>query len=721
MTAACVLVVDDNRRMTDGIVMRLGGAGLTAQGAYSAESALRLLETREFELVLSAIRMPGKTGLDLLESIRMRWPLTKVVLFAARGSIESAVNAMRAGACDYLTKPFASDELVRVVRRAIEEGTAAGGFNVATVVGGIAAAVSADDPLPGLRKSLDLLMRATGADDGEIFLCEPEGRDALLWVCAGPDEDALTARVRFELGVGYPGIVVATGRPLATKGTLAADRRYLRRAVTDAGIRSLVAVPLSDARGVLGSVHLMSRRDDFAVEHALDLLERAMIPIGHAVQAWLAGLRQSVDRVSGTLTNSATEPPLREFLESMRLVAGARYGTLALFDPETSRPDRVVSTGPASLICGCVEAGSWAKCQTVVAAHGFMANAGRRLWPEACRCGLPPRAASPCCLPLVASGRLHGLVVLDFGREGAGDATGRLLPLLTMSHQVAIRLQSHRPGLAIVPNRDAGGAAVTTRAVPELELRCLGPFTVCRRGQPIPAEAFTRRKAVTLLKLLALQEGAPVSREVLIEHLWPEVEPQLGANRLHGIVHDLRSVIEPHRTEREWLYVRNRGELYYLDRQASIDLDLTRFRLLLAQGSRAGPAHDTETIACLEQAVELYRGDLFEDDPFAEWCGTQRQELKEHHVNTLERLARLHTKQGNPERALACLRHALRSSPFRDDLLLAQMELLARLARSNEALAVYDDYVRLLKEDLGVGPSAGVEVFQQRLLRSALT
>lgn len=718
MSDARVLVVDDNKDMANGIAMVLGEAKLETQVTYSAKSALSLMEAREFELVLSDIRMPAMSGLEFLKRVRSRWPSTRVVLLTAYGSIDSAIDAMKSGASDYLTKPFDNDALVEVVRRALAGGgpAASEGFDTAAVVGDVAAAISAEDVLPGLRNALRVLLQATGADDGEIFLCEPEGQDALLCAWTGPDGEALAGRTRFAMGVGYPGIVAATGKPLCTQGGLADDPRYLRRAVTDAGMRSMVAVPLPDARGTLGSIHLMSRSDDFPVERVLELLERAAVPISNVVRAGLASLRQSVDAICGNLDESSGQP-LRVLLESMRQIAGARYGTLALVDPRTGCPDRVVSSGPSSLVCGLAEGGSWAKCPSAWAAHGFVADPGRRQWPELCRRELPRRAVSPCCLPLVAGGRLYGLVVLDSGREGTDDAGGRLIQLLTMAHQVAIRLQARRAGLTVLePAGDGQPSGSEGPTVPELELRCLGPFAALQRGRPISADAFTRSKALVLLKLLALKAGAPVNREVLIEQLWPEVDPQQGANRLHGIVHDLRSVIEPHRKEREWVYIRNRGDLYYLDMEAPIVLDLARFRLLVAHGLRAGAEQDAEAIAWLEQAVELYRGDLFEDDPFAEWCEAEREEFKDSQVQALERLAQLYVKEGSKEKALTCLRRASRTSPFRDDLLQTQMELLSGLGRSHEALAIYEDYRRLLKKDLDVEPSPELQTLSRRLM-----
>ncbi len=696
------------------IVERLALEGVAAEAVHSAEDALERLREAEFDLVLCDVVLPAMSGLELLRHARQHWPLTKVALMSGYGTIDSAVEAMRSGACDYLAKPFANDQLRTVVKRALVLDDVAGDFNVAAIVGEVAAAVASDDMLEGLRRALRVLVRATGADDAEIFLCEPEGRDPLLCVWTGPDDDALVTRTRFSAGAGYPGLVVATGLPIARRGNLGDDPRYLRTSVVEAGIRSLVAVPLPDARGVLGSLHLLSRRDDFPVDRVQELLERAAVPMASAVRAGLAALRQSVDAVCGDLDDGGRQ--LRAVLELMKQVAGAQYGTLALIDPTTDRPSRVVSTGPASLVCAHAESGALASCTSLLAAHGVAAQPGRREWPEACRCGLPRRAVSPCCLPLVANGRLHGLVVLDFGRAAPEHTHARLVPLLCMASQLAIRLQGHATGVAVRATGESGElVAIGGGVAPELELRCFGPFAVWRRGQPIPAESFTRGKALVLLKLLALNAGAPVNRDVLIEQLWPEVEPRQGANRLHGVVHDLRSVIEPSRTDRDWKYVRNRGELYYLDMSGPIDVDLVRFRQALARGVRGDDEGAPEAAAALEEAVDTYRGELFADEPFAEWCDAERAALREAYIDALERLARVHRSQGNHEKVLSCWRRALRASPFREDLLIAQMELLQELGRPREAQAAFEEHRRLLEGELDAEASPELLALSHRI------
>jgi DNA-binding NtrC family response regulator len=115
-----VLVVDDDAAMREMVVSLLDEAGVHALPASSADEALERLGDFDFDAVLSDIRMPGRSGIELLAQIRELRPDTPVVLMTAFGSIDSAVEAMRAGAFDYVTKPFQRDALLLVLERGFE-------------------------------------------------------------------------------------------------------------------------------------------------------------------------------------------------------------------------------------------------------------------------------------------------------------------------------------------------------------------------------------------------------------------------------------------------------------------------------------------------------------------------------------------------------------------------------------------------------------------------
>ncbi len=115
-----VLVVDDDDAMREMVVSVLCDQGFEAHGESGADKALERLRDLDADAVVSDIRMPGRSGLELVAEIRAVRPGTPVILMTAFGSIDSAVESMRAGAFDYITKPFKREELLLALERAFE-------------------------------------------------------------------------------------------------------------------------------------------------------------------------------------------------------------------------------------------------------------------------------------------------------------------------------------------------------------------------------------------------------------------------------------------------------------------------------------------------------------------------------------------------------------------------------------------------------------------------
>lgn len=112
-----VLVVDDESILRNNLVRYLARSGHEATGVGSAEEALDALAERDHAVVLTDLRMPGMGGIELLGEITARHPETMVLVMTAYASLDSALQALRGGAQDYILKPLSLDEVERKVRR----------------------------------------------------------------------------------------------------------------------------------------------------------------------------------------------------------------------------------------------------------------------------------------------------------------------------------------------------------------------------------------------------------------------------------------------------------------------------------------------------------------------------------------------------------------------------------------------------------------------------
>lgn len=117
---AHILVVDDEINIRGALVTMLEKKGHQVRGVATAEEGLAQLETATAELVITDLRMPGIGGMEFLCRLKDTWPDTEVVVMTAYGSIDTAVEAMRLGAYDYLTKPIDRERFPIVVDKALE-------------------------------------------------------------------------------------------------------------------------------------------------------------------------------------------------------------------------------------------------------------------------------------------------------------------------------------------------------------------------------------------------------------------------------------------------------------------------------------------------------------------------------------------------------------------------------------------------------------------------
>jgi len=112
-----VLIIDDEPLMRLSMEDALRAVGCEVRAAATGSEGLAMLEKGGYDIVVTDLRLPGMDGLTLLQAAKQRSPRTEVVVITAHGSVETAVGAMKAGAYDYITKPFSMDELLLIVER----------------------------------------------------------------------------------------------------------------------------------------------------------------------------------------------------------------------------------------------------------------------------------------------------------------------------------------------------------------------------------------------------------------------------------------------------------------------------------------------------------------------------------------------------------------------------------------------------------------------------
>jgi len=616
----------------------------------------------------------------------------------------------------------------------------------------LSTALATDQLESSIEQALDLLRKATGADSAELFLAEPTSHDALLTAYRGPFARSFCQLMRFSPGEGFPGVVIERHEPMVSS-TLSNDVRFLREEVKKKGYRSYVCVPLLVAQQVIGAIGVGARHPEFSTEDALRLLTWSSAPVAIAVQAGL--IQASRTAMPPLPAYHGTPADLDLFLHSVlqqaRYLAGADGGTITVFGRNGNEIVRRVADGVDPSLAGCCpdRIEHQQGCPALNGGHGIALWGPRRHWSPPCQhFSQPGRAAY--CLPMRHNDDNVGLIQLVYHDTAPLPPTRHVGLLLEYASQVSSILaliardlkERSKPSLPvlsldpsvescpsrsvqmpdpIVPSAEAPAHGPQFRPEPFLQIRCLGPFEIVRNGKLLTSRAFKRRKALTLLKIMVLRADRPIARETLIEWLWPEIDPDLGANRLHVVVHALREVLEPAISGNNRRFIQTDGNNYIFEPLDACRLDLAEFKTAVEAGQRAEERHDpAAAIAAYDTAVERYRGDLFEDDDFAEWCLLDREYLRETYLSTLQRLAALFEKSGNHDRAIAHCRRIIRVDPLRETTQRQLIECLWQAGRRDEALQQYDAFARSLRHELDIAPLPETQRLVQRIRQNAI-
>jgi len=389
---------------------------------------------------------------------------------------------------------------------------------------------------------------------------------------------------------------------------------------------------------------------------------------------------------AGDLTTSEI---LRRVAETFCEQGGADGATVCM--SEDNENVAVVSTEPDKLVCDKVVSCGFGDCPNSIAeGKGVVLRGERSSWPTECRT-LPESYAKFVEVHIHISDSSMASVVLGYRNEQGNPTTKHLACLRGLAKSVGpvlARVLVDKTPKTVEYSKVVGGTDEAGR----LRISCFGSFQVSLHGKVLPRKAFVRGKAVELLKLLVMNRGRPLTRDCIVEELWPTKTLEAGSKSFHVTIHALRKAIEPSVKGREWVHVRNQGDGYFFDYSSPCWVDLERFTQLLNDVVRVdvGRENDKEVGNLLGAAIELYSDELFSDELEGDRWEAQRSALRRQYVDALVHLARLSGDSGQLDRGVALIMQAVGVEPWREENQCVLIRTLWNAGRRDEARKHYD-------------------------------
>ena len=178
--------------------------------ATSGRDALAALGSSQIGVAVLDMMLPDMSGMEVLRQVREKWPLVEIIVLTAYASVESAIEALRMGAFDYVTKPFHADVIRSTVQRAVDGRRVRGrltGLNRATQ-----ALVATLNPEEVLQMATAQARDMLGAEAAAVFLHD-KGSDGLRLAAAAGVDASMTVGTTAPPGEGIAGVVVQSGEP----------------------------------------------------------------------------------------------------------------------------------------------------------------------------------------------------------------------------------------------------------------------------------------------------------------------------------------------------------------------------------------------------------------------------------------------------------------------------------------------------------------------------
>jgi ATP/maltotriose-dependent transcriptional regulator MalT/DNA-binding SARP family transcriptional activator len=239
-----------------------------------------------------------------------------------------------------------------------------------------------------------------------------------------------------------------------------------------------------------------------------------------------------------------------------------------------------------------------------------------------------------------------------------------------------------------------------------LAIRTLGHFAVVREGRPVAVSEWQSKKARDLLKILVAHRGHAVTRDVLMELLWPGEDPVKTSNRLSVALNVVRGVLDHNRMLAQDHYLASDGDAIRLAVTA-LHVDVEEFLRMAIEAVAAFRDSETDAPELLERAEAAYGGEFLEEDRYENWAAPLRDETREAYLDVVRALAAIEADRGT--RSATYHLRALALDPYDEEIHLGLVSMLIESGRHGEARRAYRQYVDRMRE-IDIEPAA----FEQR-------
>lgn len=250
---------------------------------------------------------------------------------------------------------------------------------------------------------------------------------------------------------------------------------------------------------------------------------------------------------------------------------------------------------------------------------------------------------------------------------------------------------------------------------PSLAIYCLGPFAVHQNDTLITE--WDGLKGLSILKYMISQRGKPIPKEMLMEVVWPDADPESARRNLHQAMYSLRQTLR--QAEPDFQHITFHNDSYRFNPEMKLWIDFVQFENYVKEGERLeANGNEREALRAFAIAEEFYQGKFLEEDPYEEWALGQREHLQSLYLKIVDWLTEHYLRQMEYAAATALCHKALAQDSCYE---LAHRRLMkCHIAQGQRHLAVrqYHACVRLLHEELDLEPSSETESVYHRIISS---